>query len=196
MDRNRASRGSQRRDRNTEGRSDFEEPNFFRRTSAADQGTDAVEGEVLWFNPAKGFGFVELADGTTAFLHARQLEAIGLPTVSEGAAIKVVIKPGEKGPQVSQVLEVGAAPASEGRPQKLPSAASAPGSEEVEGTVKRYNAEKGFGFIARNDGGKDIFVHASVMTRCGIPTLVEGQVVRLIYAEGPKGLEARSLRLV
>ena len=45
------------------------------------------------------------------------------------------------------------------------------------GTVKFYNETKGFGFIAPNDGGKDVFVHASALERAGMRNLVEGQQV-------------------
>jgi CspA family cold shock protein len=45
------------------------------------------------------------------------------------------------------------------------------------GTVKFYNAQKGFGFIEPEDGGKDVFVHATALERAGISQLVEGQKV-------------------
>ena len=47
----------------------------------------------------------------------------------------------------------------------------------TKGTVKFYNAQKGFGFIEPEDGGKDVFVHATALERAGINTLVEGQKV-------------------
>jgi len=66
--------------------------------------------------------------------------------------------------------------------------------EEV-GTVKWFNAQKGFGFIVREGGGKDAFVHASVLERSGIGTLTEGQRVLIDIAEGRKGPEAVRVRL-
>jgi cold shock protein len=45
------------------------------------------------------------------------------------------------------------------------------------GTVKFYNTQKGFGFIQPDDGGKDVFVHATALERAGISNLVEGQKV-------------------
>jgi CspA family cold shock protein len=62
------------------------------------------------------------------------------------------------------------------------------------GTVKWYNATKGFGFIAADSGGKDIFVHASALERAGIMGLAEGQRVAVDVADGQKGPEAVSLR--
>ena len=59
-----------------------------------------------------------------------------------------------------------------------------------------YNPDKGFGFIVRDSGGKDIFVHASALTRGGVADLAEGQRVAVDMIEGGKGPEAVSLRLL
>jgi cold shock protein len=64
------------------------------------------------------------------------------------------------------------------------------------GTVKFYATEKGFGFIVRERGGKDIFVHASTLNRAGITELAEGQRVAVDMVEGGKGPEAVSIRLI
>ena len=69
------------------------------------------------------------------------------------------------------------------------------GVEET-GTVKWFNAERGYGFIARDSGGKDVFVHISALERSGISILDEGQAVIVDVVEGRKGLEAARVRLV
>ena len=69
-------------------------------------------------------------------------------------------------------------------------------SVEEPGTVKWFNPEKGFGFIARDGGGKDVFVHVSALERSGLATLEEGQHVVADVVEGRKGLEAARVRLV
>jgi cold shock CspA family protein len=65
---------------------------------------------------------------------------------------------------------------------------------EESGTVKWYNAMKGFGFIASDRGGKDIFVHASALDRAGITGLTEGQRVAVDVIDGRKGPEAAGYR--
>ena len=62
--------------------------------------------------------------------------------------------------------------------------------------MKWFNTDKGFGFIARDDGGKDVFVHISALERSGLTGLGEGQRVVVDIVEGRKGLEATRVRLV
>ncbi|WP_424138886.1 cold-shock protein [Roseomonas chloroacetimidivorans] len=66
--------------------------------------------------------------------------------------------------------------------------------EEVRGTVKWYSAEKGFGFVAPNEGGKDVFVHASALERSGTAPLSEGQAVTMQVVQGKKGPEASTVK--
>ncbi|MEO5372651.1 MAG: cold shock domain-containing protein [Alphaproteobacteria bacterium] len=66
----------------------------------------------------------------------------------------------------------------------------------MDGTVKWFNAEKGFGFISGTDGGKDIFVHVSVLAGSGVVNLAEGQRVSMRVVDTPKGREAVTLTLV
>jgi len=65
-------------------------------------------------------------------------------------------------------------------------------SEQVEGTVKWFNDEKGFGFIER-EGGKDVFVHYSAITGDGRKTLREGQKVSMTVTQGNKGPQAENV---
>ena len=67
-------------------------------------------------------------------------------------------------------------------------------SVEMQGTVKWYNATKGFGFVAPAEGGKDVFVHASALQRAGVMGLAEGQTIWMDVVQGAKGPEAASIR--
>ncbi len=64
----------------------------------------------------------------------------------------------------------------------------------VTGTVKWFNESKGFGFITRQDGGKDVFVHQSAIAGTGFRTLTEGQQVTFDVEEGEKGPAARNVQ--
>ena len=175
---------------------------------------------VKWFNPEKGFGFVALSDGSgDAFLHANTLNQSGHSAVSPGATLRVRIGQGQKGRQVSEVLSVdestatppgsrgaggsargafgdragGGYSADRGPPPRR-GAPTGP-TVEMQGTVKWYNATKGFGFVAPSEGGKDVFVHASALQRAGVMQLAEGQTIWMDVVQGAKGPEAASIRI-
>ena len=59
-----------------------------------------------------------------------------------------------------------------------------------------FNADKGYGFITRNGGGEDVFVHVSALERSGLTGLSEGDRVIVDISEGRKGLEAARVRLI
>ncbi|WP_405595202.1 cold-shock protein [Streptomyces sp. NBC_01410] len=61
------------------------------------------------------------------------------------------------------------------------------------GTVKWFNADKGFGFIQQDDGGPDVFVHFSAIQTTGFKELVEGNKVEYEVTQGPKGPQAENV---
>lgn len=128
-------------------------------------GTDLgiINGAVIsWTN--KGFGFIKPDDGQSVtvqiFLHAKilkPLDRIGWRDgAKEGSRITCKVEMGEKGPWAWEVLSLD------------PPATQSDESVPIEGTVKWFRLDKGFGFIKRNDGDPDIFVHRSALDRSDV----------------------------
>ena len=154
-----------------------------------------VGGVVKRFDPERGFGFVALdGGGGDAFLHISALQRAGVEAVIPGTRLRVRVGQGQKGPQVTEVLEV--VEAGNAPPRADASAWSvgpSGGGEEVRGTVKWYSAEKGSGFVALEGGDRDVFVHATALEQSGLPPLSEGQAVVLRVVQGRKGPEAETV---
>jgi CspA family cold shock protein len=168
---------------------------------AAPPAGPTVDAVVKWFKADKGFGFVELSNGAgDAFLHIGAIQSAGYETVPPGAKLKVMVGNGAKGAQVTRVLEVDTAGAVERAPQRSfdsprpPRRAPDPSTAiQVSGKVKWFDDTKGFGFVSSNDGGKDVFVHISILGPAGLSHLAEGQPVSMRVVDTPKGREALSI---
>jgi CspA family cold shock protein len=150
------------------------------------------KGVVKFFNPQKGFGFIVRDDGgEDVFVHISAVEQAGLADLADGQPLEFTLV--DRGGRISatnlridgEPMEVvrtgapaapreggggfGAAPGGDrGGPQRQLT------GEKASGTVKFFNAMKGFGFISRDDGQPDAFVHISAVERAGMPTLNEG----------------------
>ncbi len=170
---------------------------------AAPPSGPTVDAVVKWFKADKGFGFVELSNGSgDAFLHIGAIQSAGYETVPPGAKLKVMVGNGAKGAQVTRVLEVDTTGAVERAPPRSfdgprpPRRAPDPSTAvQVSGKVKWFDDTKGFGFVSSNDGGKDIFVHISILGPAGLSHLAEGQGVSMRVVDTPKGREALSIAL-
>ncbi len=170
-------------------------PGFFREDTPPGH---RAEAKVKWFNASKGFGFVTLADGSQdAFLPMAVLRRAGYEDVREGASITCEISAGAKGPLVTNVLNVdnstavlpqGEAGGMDRRGPRSPTT--------MEGAVKWFEPEKGYGFITPDGGGKDVFIHITALRRSGVTALGPGQRVRVEAIDGKKGLEADRITLI
>jgi cold shock protein len=151
-----------------------------------------VETVVKWFNAEKGYGFVELMDrGGDAFLHLKTLHQFGRGTLPSGAKLRAVVMNGVRGPQVVRVVDVDVPRVIERlertarRP--IPDASTA---IDLTGRVKWFDGVRGFGFVASDDFGKDVFIHVTTLCAAGAPRISEGQAVAMRVVETPKGREA------
>ena len=179
-------------DRASGGRPNYPSP-------SASQASGSVEAIVKRFNAEKGFGFVAVVGGSEAFMHIRQLEAAGHSSLPEGARVKVRIGQGQKGPEVTEIIEVDLSTVPlESSAERRPATRSQVMGQVKEslGTVELYKADKGFGFVGQDGGGKDVFVHATALARAGLSGLAEGQRVRMQIGQGQKGLEAQTIELL
>jgi CspA family cold shock protein len=177
---------------------------YARRESEVPTGP-AIDGVVKWFNAEKGFGFVELTDGSgDVFLHAAVLESAGHNIVEPGTKLSVQVAVGQKGRQVTSVLAVDTSAAAALRTHVRPPPRASSGRERpdpatatsIEGAVKWFNPEKGFGFVACEDGGRDVFLHATIVEQAGLRALDEGQRVAMKVVKTQKGREAISVSLL
>tara|TARA_A100001391_G_scaffold101953_2_gene67792 strand:- start:9197 stop:9943 length:747 start_codon:yes stop_codon:yes gene_type:complete len=127
-------------------------------------------GKVKFFNTQKGFGFIQRDEGgEDVFVHISQVERAGLEGLAEGQelAFNLVDRGGKVSAADLQV--VGDVIAVEAKaPQRELT------GEKAVGTVKFFNSMKGFGFITRDDGKEDAFVHISAVERSGLQGINEG----------------------
>jgi CspA family cold shock protein len=138
------------------------------------------KGIVKFFNPQKGFGFIVRDDGgEDVFVHISAVEQAGLTDLADGQPLEFTLV--DRGGRISATnLRI------EGEPMAVErSGGGGAGGgnsgpqrqltgEKASGTVKFFNAMKGFGFIQRDDGQPDAFVHISAVERANMPTLNEG----------------------
>ncbi|MBA2934047.1 cold-shock protein [Sphingomonas sp. CGMCC 1.13654] len=131
-----------------------------------------AKGTVKFFNGQKGFGFIVRDDGgEDVFVHISAVEQAGLAGLAEGQTLAFTLV--DRGGKVSASdLKI------EGEALPVTEAPRAPArqltGEKASGTVKFFNPMKGFGFIQRDDGQPDAFVHISAVERAGMTSLNEG----------------------
>jgi CspA family cold shock protein len=156
-----------------------------------------VDAVVKWFNAQKGYGFVELAGGRgDAFLHLKTLRMAGRETLPSGAKVGAVVMDGARGAQVVRVIEVDVSSVIE-RQERAPRRPTPDPSTAIDltGKVKWFDGVRGFGFVASDDFGKDVFIHVTTLGAAGVSRISEGQAVAMRVVETPKGREAIAITL-
>jgi len=136
-----------------------------------------AKGIVKFFNAHKGFGFIVRDDGgEDVFVHISAVEQAGLQGLAEGQPLEFTLV--DRGGRVSATdlkIDGDPMPVEDRGPRGGPQRELT--GEKAQGTVKFFNATKGFGFITRDDGQPDAFVHISAVERAGMISLNEGDRV-------------------
>lgn len=156
-----------------------------------------VKGQIKWFDPVKGFGFLADAEGgPDVLVHANVLRNFGQSSVVEGALVEVLAIRTPRGRQASEVVAVVPAPA-----ESIAPIADLEPLEDAElnalpllpARVKWFDRIKGFGFANIFGRKGDVFLHVEVLRRWGFADLQSGEAVGLRVVTAPRGLMAAQI---
>jgi cold shock protein len=150
-----------------------------------------VHGQVKWFDPVKGFGFI-VGEGTSSdiLLHANVLRNFGQSSIADGAKITVRVQETARGVQAVEVISVeppttGLFPLTEDAGAATPEAIAAQPLEPAR--VKWFDKGKGFGFANVFGKHDDVFIHVEVLRSSGFADLQPGEAVCLRIIDGKRG---------
>ena len=156
---------------------------------AADSDLEVSEGQLVWYNERKGYGFVRIGD-EEVFLHRSTLDSFGLMRLLNGDHVTVSLSTNEHCRVIKDLLSVRRAVI----PQ--PPAASEPEEGEVRAVVKFFNDLRGYGFVTTDSAEDYVFVHSRVLDDCGFHSLVQGQKLLVKFDSSSRGLQVNSVRLL
>ena len=159
--------------------------------------TDAsneIHGQIKWFDPAKGFGFVVSDEGgPDILLHANVLRNFGQGSVADGSRIIIAVQRTDRGLQAVEIVSI-EPPEDDGSPALGDMQEVTP--EEIAATpihparVKWFDKGKGFGFANVFGDDRDVFLHIEVLRRSGLSDLATGEAVGMRMMSGARGMMA------
>jgi len=157
-----------------------------------DTGTQRkVLGQVKWFDPTKGFGFVISEEGgPDILLHANVLRNFGQGSVVDGSAIEIVVQDTQRGLQATEVVSITPPEAEDALPLRdmVEFTAEDIANKPIEpARVKWFDKAKGFGFANVFGNNDDVFVHVEVLRRSGLSDLQSGEAIGLRMVDGERG---------
>lgn len=155
-----------------------------------------ISGQIKWFDPAKGFGFlIDAENGQDVLLHANVLRSFGQNSIIEGALVKALAVQTSRGRQVAEVLSI--------TPPPRDNATGAPIAELADlseadiaalpllpARVKWFDRSKGFGFANVFGRKGDVFLHLEVLRRFGFADLSSGEAISLRVVMADQGMIA------
>jgi CspA family cold shock protein len=185
----------------------------------------SARGKVKWFNGTKGYGFITLDNGGDAFCHASALQAAGHSDVQPGTTVICDLADSPRGMQVVTVhsVDLSTAEAPSRGPRREGGGGfgggggggygregggfgggggfhhhrdNGPSGPMVEGKIKFFNDQKGFGFVMPDNGSGDIYLHASALRRSGVQVVEPDQRIRYSTRQGNKGVEVDKVEIL
>jgi CspA family cold shock protein len=150
-----------------------------------------ITGQVKWFDPVKGFGFVISDDGgPDILLHANVLRNFGQGSVADGARIEIDVQSTDRGVQAIEVIGIDPPVVEDSMPLadfELIDPELMAEAELEPARVKWFDKAKGFGFANVFGKPEDVFIHIEVLRRSGLSDLQPGEALAIRVVEGKRG---------
>lgn len=162
---------------------------------------ECIEAHVKWYNPEKGYGFLN-REGSSEdiMIHFSALDKVGCPYVKVGDHVICEIAFGKRGLYVVHIIEIKLGDLEPRTLQGFYDSRLMPfdpeSLEEIEGVIKWYNPDKGYGFIIPDKGGSEIFLYYPILRAAGYRFLAPGTRVLAKVSTSERSQEARFLMVL